>query len=160
MKLYCPILVDSDFLPARCMHRSMLDGRDASPHLRWSDVPPETKSFSLQIVDLDGNTSPLVLWVLINIPASGRELVENASLETRLIPGGAVQLTNTGGNQRYEGPVLSRDAEPHRIQCELFALSVDRLNIGVFTPAEERQKLIDEHTLQTARLVAVATRTR
>ncbi|MGA9118153.1 MAG: YbhB/YbcL family Raf kinase inhibitor-like protein [Bacteroidota bacterium] len=160
MKLYCPILVGEQYLPARCMHRTMQDGRDASPPLLWSDAPAAVKSFSLQISDLDAGTAPLSLWVLINIPFAVRELYENASLVTKFIPGGSVQLTNSQGNQRYDGPNLARDAEPHRITIELFALSVDRLNIGVFSSAEERLNVIGQKTIQKVALEVLATRSR
>ncbi|HTX99907.1 MAG TPA: YbhB/YbcL family Raf kinase inhibitor-like protein [Bacteroidota bacterium] len=160
MNVYCPILVGGQYLPARSMNRSMPGGRDESPRIEWSDVPTETKSFCLTISDLDAGPQPQTLWSIINIPFEIRAFLPNASLATELLPSECVQLTNALGNQRYDGPSLLPDSPPHRISFELIALSVQKLNVGLFTPVEERLKTIRSKMIDRASLDAMATRSR
>ncbi len=160
MNVFCPILVGGQFLPARSMNRAMPGGRDESPRIEWSDVPAQTKSFCLTVSDLDAGPSPQTLWSIINIPFETRSLLPNASLATEHLPSECVQLTNTIGNQRYDGPNLLPDSNPHRISFELTALSVQKLNVGLFTPVDERLKAIQSKTIERAVLNAVATRSR
>lgn len=158
MIVYCPILLGGQYLPTRSMNRATTGGRDESPHIEWSDVPPLAKSFCLSLTDLDALPQPQTLWMVINIPYSVRALFPNASLATELLPSETVQLTNGLGNQRYDGPTLAQDSEAHRILIELRALSLPKLNIGLFTPPDERQKIIASKTIEVASLVALATR--
>ncbi len=160
MNIFCPTLVGGEFLPARSMNRAMPGGHDESPGLEWSDVPPQTRSFCLTITDIDAGSAPRVLWSLINIPYEIRLLPSNASYSTDLLPSECVQLTNTAGNQRYDGPTIVVDGQAHAIVIELFALSVQKLNIGLFTPADERLKAIRSKTLERTTLTVTATRTR
>lgn len=158
MIVYCPILVGGQYLPARSMNRAMTGGRDESPHVEWSDVPPQAKSYCLTVLDLDALPQPQTLWLVINIPFAVRALFPNASLATELLPADCVQLTNSLGNQRYDGPRLAQDSEAHRISFELRAVSLPKLNIGLFTPADERLKIISSHTIDPVTLTALATR--
>ncbi len=160
MNVFCPILVGGQYLPARSMNRAMPGGRDESPRIEWSDVPPQAKSFCIAMTDLDAGPPPQTLWFIINIPFETRSLLSNASLATELLPAESVQLTNTIGNQRYDGPNLAPDSLPHRITFELIALSVPKLNVGLFTPAEERMKAIRSKTIDRVVLTVTATRSR
>ena len=76
--------------------RSEFDGRDVSPHLRWSGEPPGTRSFAVSVVDPDvpadrtrmgveglalGDDEPRVEfahWLVTDIPADVHELPEGA----------------------------------------------------------------------------------
>ena len=160
MRVYCPILVGENFLPARCMNRSMQGGHDESPHIVWSDVPQDAKSYCLLLTDLDSGSPARTLWMIINIPFSVRALLPNASLATEYLPAECVQLTNAMGNQWYDGPELLADSDPHRICFELTAVSIENLNLGPYAPAEERMKIIGAKTIERAVLNVVATRTR
>jgi Raf kinase inhibitor-like YbhB/YbcL family protein len=56
------------------------DGEHASPALRWSSVPPGTRSFALVSTDPDAPlTHGFDHWVLYNIPAATTELAKGAS---------------------------------------------------------------------------------
>ena len=78
-------------------------GNDISPALRWSDVPPNTKSFALICEDPDAPLGVFTHWVLYNLPPTVTELPEEVSAEGRLA-NGAIQGRNDFKRIGYGGP--------------------------------------------------------
>jgi Raf kinase inhibitor-like YbhB/YbcL family protein len=98
------------------------DGKDVSPPLQWSEVPPSTKSFALICDDPDAPRGTWVHWVLFNIPADVQELKEGMTSREGL-PAGARQGKNDFGNLGYGGPAPPR-GKPHRYFFKLYALDI------------------------------------
>lgn len=147
-----------------------------NPQLAWSDVPDGTRSFALVCVDPDVPTVPemvgrddvaipleqprgdFIHWVMVDIPASLREIAAGSCSEgfsargkqPPMGPAGARQGMNdyTGwfaGNpdmaglyRGYDGPYPPfNDERVHRYFFRLFALDVGRLQVeGDFTAAD------------------------
>jgi len=98
------------------------DGADQTPALHWSDPPAETKSFALVIDDPDAPSGTFRHWGVFDIPSSARSIGGNQRLGT--------EVTNDFGKAGYGGPCPPRGHGPHHYHFKLFALNVDRLNLG------------------------------
>ena len=96
------------------------DGKNVSPPLRWSDPPPETKSFALICDDPDAPRGTWVHWVLFNLPAEKRQLEESVPAQKGLDEG-AKQGKNDFGKVGYGGPSPPA-GKPHRYFFKLYAL--------------------------------------
>ena len=133
--------------------RYTCEGGDISPPLTWASAPPGTKSYALIVEDPDAPdpakpTRVVSHWVLYNIPATARELVEDASRSG--LPAGAVQGSNERKTQAYMGPCppIGR----HRYFFKLFAL--DSALSALKNPTKaELQQAMKGHVLGTAELV-------
>jgi hypothetical protein len=92
------------------------EGKDMSPPLAWSGVPPETKELALICDDPDAPMAePFVHWVLYKIPAGTESLPEGSSA-------GAVEGANGFGNVGYGGPMPPPGHGTHHYHFRVYAL--------------------------------------
>lgn len=163
-------------------NRPVVDGPNRNPHLAWDDVPGGTQSFVLICVDDDvpsvfddANRAGRVIahdlsrrdfihWVMIDIPASLREIAAG-SCSDGVRPGGKRQPSGPAGTRQgvndfsspgadhygYDGPCPPwNDAIVHRYVFTVYALDVPRLAIeGRFGGADARRAM-DGHVLAQA----------
>ncbi len=97
------------------------EGRDVSPALSWSGVPPEAKSLALIVDDPDAPDPAAprrvwVHWVLYDLPPDAGGLAEGL----RALPEGTQQGLNDWQRKGYGGPCppIGR----HRYFFKLYAL--------------------------------------
>lgn len=102
--------------------RFTCDGADRSPALRWGDPPPATKSFALVIDDPDAPSGTFRHWGIYDIPGSTRGIAEGERI--------GKEVANDFGKAGYGGPCPPKGHGPHHYHFKLFALNVDRLNLG------------------------------
>jgi len=113
-------------------------GADASPELRWSNVPEGAASFVLIVHDVDaaiGNgTDDLLHWMVWNIPATVTSLHEATPGRSQMADG-TRQISATG--PYYRGPGASASGPAHHYLFELFALDsmLDVAAVGASPPA-------------------------
>jgi Raf kinase inhibitor-like YbhB/YbcL family protein len=105
-------------------------GKNLSPEIAWSGAPVETKSFALTVWDSDAPKSGgFYHWMIVNIPSSAHHLPIGAgNPNKRLLPAGAIQLTNEYGEPGYGGP-CPPGHELHHYHFSLYALRTDHLPI-------------------------------
>lgn len=96
------------------------DGEDVSPPLRWSEPARPAVSFAVISDDPDAPVGTWVHWVLFNLPAETRELVENAEGASGL-PAGALQGVTDFRRLGYGGP-CPPPGKPHRYFFKVYAL--------------------------------------
>lgn len=171
-------------------------GKNLNPQLAWSEVPEGTQSFALICHDPDvpsrgddvnqeGRTVPASLprvdffhWVLINLPASLRE-IRAGEFSTEVVPRGKPGPQTLHGAQHgindytnwfagdndmrgdyygYDGPCPPwNDEIPHRYVFTLYALDVPSLPLtGKITGAQARDAL-QGHVLAEAALTGTYT---
>jgi Raf kinase inhibitor-like YbhB/YbcL family protein len=82
-------------------------------------------------------------WVLYNLPAATRELVENASKGA--LPAGSVQGTNDFGKIGYGGPAPP-PGKPHRYYFKLTALDIE-LSLPAGAKRQDVLKAMEGHVL-------------
>ena len=122
-------LKESGRLPeAQVLNGMGYTGGNLSPHLAWEGAPKGTKSFVVTLYDPDAPTgSGWWHWVVINIPATAKELPAGSGGGSNL-PAGAVQTRTDFGTPGYGGaaPPAGRT---HRYVLTIHALKVERLDI-------------------------------
>jgi Raf kinase inhibitor-like YbhB/YbcL family protein len=92
--------------------------------LRWSDIPPNTKSFALICEDPDVPLGVFTHWALYNLPPTVTELPEGVSAERRLA-NGAIQGQNDFKHIGYRGPCPPPKDGAHRYFFRLYALDAE-----------------------------------
>jgi Raf kinase inhibitor-like YbhB/YbcL family protein len=113
-------------------------GQNVSPALTWSNVPPGTKSLSLQIHDPDAPTgSGFWHWAVYDMPPGTTGLAQGAGNSPATLPPGAYggntdffDTGATGVNGNYGGPCPPAGDAPHHYIFTLYALSVDQLAVA------------------------------
>jgi Raf kinase inhibitor-like YbhB/YbcL family protein len=136
------------------------DGRNISPPLAWSGIPPEAKSLALIVDDPDAPDPAApkmtwVHWVLYNIPVSAQGLAENIAAAS--LPAGTREGLNDWGRQGYGGPCppIGR----HRYYFKLYAL--DTVLGDLQSPTKEQvEQALKGHILAKAQLVGLYQRSR
>lgn len=142
LELTSPAFMDGGFIPIRYTCK----GSDISPALKWTGVPPATKSFALIMDDPDAPRGTWDHWILYNIPANVTEIPEDpVTLHKETQVG-----LNSWKKNAYGGPCPPSGI--HRYFFKLFALDT------VLTPKKnmtkaELLKATQGHVLASAELV-------
>jgi Raf kinase inhibitor-like YbhB/YbcL family protein len=129
------------------------DGRDFSPPLSWSGLPPGTKSLALIVDDPDAPDPRApkmtwVHWVLYNIPTEAKDMEENAG--DGGLPAGTMEGVNDWGRTGYGGPCppIGR----HRYFYKLYALGIVLPDLD-HPKKEELLQVMRGHILGQAELI-------
>ena len=99
-------------------------GDDISPPLEWSDPPRGTQSLALIVYSspLPDGGGNWVQWILFNIPAETRILVEGfPANDSGMITDGSEHFQNSWGEMKYGGP-SPQHVETQRYYFILYAL--------------------------------------
>ena len=127
------------------------DGDDLSPALRWSDIPPNTKSFVLICEDPDAPSGTFTHWVLYNLPPTATEMPEGVSAEARLA-NGAIQGRNDFKRIGYGSPCPPPKDSAHRYFFRLYALDTE-LQLQAGARREDIVLAMNSHVLATGHLM-------
>jgi Raf kinase inhibitor-like YbhB/YbcL family protein len=127
------------------------EGKDVSPPLAWSDIPPGTKSLALIVDDPDAPDPAApkmtwVHWVLYNLPPTSDSLPEGA----KTLPAGGKEGVNDWKRTGYGGPCppIGR----HRYFHKLYALDTVLPDLKQPTKAK-LEEAMKGHILSEARLM-------
>jgi hypothetical protein len=105
-------------------------GRNLSPELTWSLLPPETTRLLLAVEDLDVPTSKPAVHCLVLVDPSRLDDPDHlpaGALSARR-PGAGVQILRSAIMRGYQGPEPLKGHGPHRYTFQLFALSGERIS--------------------------------
>jgi len=98
-------------------------GEGLSPAITWSNTPPGTQSFVLNMHDMEvvrnKTTDDQAHWVVWNIPATSTGLPEGVPKGSQLADG-SYQISATGA--MYRGPGAPANGPPHHYMFEIYAL--------------------------------------
>jgi len=127
-------------------------GKNMSPQISWSDVPPNTKSFAFTVYDPDAPTgSGWWHWVVVNIPAFYKELPANFGVqESSVINDGTNQIRNDFGMYKFGGPCPPQGDKPHRYVFTIYALRTDKLDLKNDVTAAFAGFMINRNTIAKA----------
>jgi Raf kinase inhibitor-like YbhB/YbcL family protein len=123
-------------------------GKNISVPLAWRNVPPGTKSFALSMVDPHPVAQNWVHWLVINLPANATSLEEGAS--GKKMPSGSVELKNSFGDIGYGGPQPPKGTGDHPYVFTLYALKVEKIDLGANTSLAAFKKALEGKTLGSA----------
>jgi Raf kinase inhibitor-like YbhB/YbcL family protein len=98
-----PVFSDSLTSGAPVPVQFTCDGADRSPHLRWGEPPPGTKSFAVVMDDPDAPRGVFTHLLVYSLLANARSLPEGVERLDRL-DNGAAQGKNDAGTVGYRGP--------------------------------------------------------
>jgi Raf kinase inhibitor-like YbhB/YbcL family protein len=123
-------------------------GENISLPLTWKNIPSGTKSFALSMVDPHPVAQNWVHWLIINIPANVTSIDEGAS--KKKMPSGLVELKNSFGDIGYGGPQPPKGTGDHPYVVTIYALKVERLDLGVNTSLAVFIKEIEGKVIRSA----------
>jgi len=129
-------------------------GEGTSPAITWTNVPPGTQSFFLNMHDMEvvrnKTTDDQAHWVVWNIPGTSTGLPEGVAKGAQL-PDGSYQISATG--LVYRGPGAPANGPQHHYMFELYALDT-KLDVQPSADAFETRtnvmKAIQGHILGKA----------
>ncbi len=105
-------------------------GEQVSPELKWSNVPPGTQSFVINMLDPDVSiqrgTETQPHWIVWNIPGTATGMPEGVKVGGDL-PDGSHQISATG--PQYRGPGAAANGPLHHYTFEVYALDVPKLDV-------------------------------
>ncbi|MBV8801518.1 MAG: YbhB/YbcL family Raf kinase inhibitor-like protein [Gammaproteobacteria bacterium] len=128
------------------------DGKDSSPELSWSNPPAKTKSFVLIVSDPDAPNGTFYHWIVYNIPATTKELLEG----TTTFPPNTLIGTNSKGEKKYSGPCPPRGSA-HTYHLALYALD-NTLTLPAGVEGKTVEASIKNHVLKKAEMTTVYSR--
>ena len=134
------------------------EGKDLSPPLEWSNLPPGTKSLALIVDDPDAPdpAAPKMIWVhwvLYNLPATSAGLPEGV----KTLPAGTKEGMNDSKRTGYGGPCppIGR----HRYFHKLYAL--DTVLPDLKQPTKARlEEAMKGHVIGEAQLMGTYQKSR
>jgi hypothetical protein len=154
MRISSPAFTDQGAIPALYT----CEGKDISPPLAWSDVPPGAKSLALIVDDPDAPDPAApkmtwVHWILYNLPATSTGLPEGV----KTLPAGTKEGLNDWKRTGYGGPCppIGR----HRYFHKLYALDIMLPDLRQPTKAA-LETAMKGHIIGQAQLVGTYQKTR
>jgi Raf kinase inhibitor-like YbhB/YbcL family protein len=130
---------NGEFIPAKYT----CDGANISPPLRWNGIPEGAKTLVLIADDPDASGRTFVHWVIYNIPAHEKELLEGVT-PNRNIPEEVLMGTNDFGHIGYGGPCPPPGT--HRYFFKLYALN-SPLHLEAGATKNQVLKAMEKHIL-------------
>jgi Raf kinase inhibitor-like YbhB/YbcL family protein len=126
--------------------RYTCDGSDTSPALNWDEPPAGTLSFALVVDDPDAPSGLFRHWGAYDIPADTRGIDADQAIGR--------QAVNDFGKSGYGGPCPPPGHGPHHYHFKLFALDVDRLELGDGPKVADVESEAKKHALAVGEIVA------
>lgn len=129
-------------------------GENVSPALSWSNVPEGTKSFAITMYDPDAPTgSGWWHWIVFNIPSSVISIPSNAS-KTGTLPKGSIEAVTSYGTHGFGGACPPKGHKAHRYVFTVYALDVEKLDLGADAGREIVGFNINAHTIQKSSIIS------
>jgi Raf kinase inhibitor-like YbhB/YbcL family protein len=150
MKITSPAFENGTSIPTKYAYEGVEGGQNVSLPFSWTDVPGNTKSFALSIVDPHPVAKNWVHWFVINIPKDAVGLAEGASGKS--MPKGSKELFNTYGTKGYGGPEPPPGSGAHPYVVTLYALDVDSLGLTDKTMLPMFLKALEGRVVGTAKM--------
>lgn len=120
------------------------DGENTSPPLTITNIPSQTKSLAISLLDPDALVGTFTHWLMWNIPINTVEIVEGKP------PKEAIEGANDFGNIGYGGPCPPNDT--HRYVFKVTALD-SLLKLPAKANIEDFTSAIKGHIITEAQLI-------
>lgn len=153
MRLSSKAFDDGKLIPTKYAHQGVAGGKNISLPLVWSNAPQDIKSFALSMVDPHPVARDWVHWLVINIPHGESSITEGTS--GKKMPPGVKELYNSYGELGYGGPQPPKGSGPHPYIITLYALNIEKLDLGANTSLTAFIKVLEGKTLATAEITGI-----
>ena len=141
--------------PAQVYDESGCHGGNTSPALSWDHPPGGTRSFAVLMFDQDAPGGGWWHWAVFDIPTGVTSLRSGAGTPARrLLPQGAIQVSNDWGSQGYGGP-CPPPGPPHHYRLMLYALRVAKLGLDGNASAAQVAAKVRADALAAAEIVGL-----
>ncbi|MCX7678356.1 MAG: YbhB/YbcL family Raf kinase inhibitor-like protein [Spirochaetes bacterium] len=120
MKISSKSFPNGGFIPPKFAMKAIAGGQNISPHILIEEIPANTQSLAIAMVDRHPIARNWVHWMVANIPPSAAEIQEGASGK---MPKGSVELENTFGFEGYGGPQPPKGSGVHSYEITVYCLS-------------------------------------
>jgi hypothetical protein len=144
MKIQSPAFADNQKIPSKYT----CEGKNISPPLEFSDLPPSTKSIALIVEDPDAPSGTFDHWIVWNLPPSTTHLSEGAAVP--------FQGRNHYGKAQYNGP-CPPPGKPHRYFFKAYALDT-LLNLSQGIAKADLEEAMKGHIITKSELVGLYAR--
>lgn len=148
---------NSEKIPVKYANVGFPGGENISPPYNWSDIPGNTKSFALAIIDRHPVANNFVHWLVIDIPANITGLNEGVSLTDKM-PNGSKELLTTYGRPGYGGPRPPAGTGDHPYEATVWVLNVQKLGLSVNASIGEFNTAIEGMIIDSATLTGMLAR--
>ncbi len=138
-------------IPAKYAYQGVEGGKNISLPFTWTEVPGNTKSLALSIIDPHPVAKNWVHWFIVNIPKDITALTEGSSGKT--MPKGSKELFNTYGSLGYGGPEPPKGSGAHPYVTTLYALNVEKLDLPEKSSLSTFQKILEGKVIATAKTI-------
>jgi hypothetical protein len=128
-------------------------GKNISIPLSWKNIPAGTKSLALSVIDPHPVAQNWVHWFVINIPKDVTAIEEGSS--GKKMPKGSVELKNSFGGIGYGGPQPPPGTGDHPYVVTVYALNVEKLDLGVNTTLAAFKKAIEGKAIESASITGM-----
>jgi hypothetical protein len=141
MKLFIDDIADNGKLPKKCT----CDAQGISPLIKWQDIPEETKSLALTVIDPDAVGGTFIHWLVCDIIPSVSSIPEAGPP-----PQGSREISNSSAGSNYY-PACPPSGE-HRYIFTLYALNKETLeNVSM----DNFVSMAETHALDKAEITAL-----
>jgi hypothetical protein len=147
MRLYSPAFQDQATIPVKHVMPGA-GGKNVSIPYAWEDVPEETKSLALALIDPHPVANNWIHWLVINIPAQTTTMSEGASGQQ--MPEGSNELHNSFGQPGYGGPQPPAGTGAHPYVATMYALNVESLDLPYNASLDQFYQAIEGKVLDQA----------
>lgn len=144
MQLTSPSFIHNEYIPIQYTG----EGKDLSPPLAWTNVPPGTRSLALICNDPDAPKGTWDHWILYNIPPSLNHIEEGG----KNLPSDVHFGKNSWGKLNYGGP--RPPSGTHHYHFTLYALDTE-LNLPSGLTKDKLKKAMEGHILTTVTLTGL-----
>ena len=135
--------------------RYTCDGRNVSPPLQWTGVPPEARSLVLMVDDPDAPSGDWVHWIVYDLPPGMTALAED--VPATAAPGETgKQGVNDFKKPGYGGP-CPPGGKAHRYFFRLYALDA-ALDLKSGATKKEVAAAMARHIVAQTQLMGIYTR--
>ncbi len=151
-KLYSPTFQNNGKIPVKYCDFGIKGGQNISIPIKWENVPHNTQSLFLVIVDPHPVARNWIHWIIKDIPIDTFEIVENAS-NTKTLPQKAIELKGTQGDNFYHGPQPPKGTGSHPYEIHLYALNTNDFTISDQPNWQEIQNTLSPITIKESVLI-------
>ncbi|MBQ2983706.1 MAG: YbhB/YbcL family Raf kinase inhibitor-like protein [Candidatus Gastranaerophilales bacterium] len=150
-KLRSENLIHNAQLPNNQVYKTFgCNGGNLSPQLSWKNAPINTKSFALICHDPDApKENGWYHWLVVNISKDITEVGEGQKIQTGFET--VTDFKKTG----YDGACPPVGHGIHHYNFTIYALDVEKLDIGTNSSPVEVEKLVKEHSIASSTITAV-----
>ncbi len=145
IKVTSNAFTDGAMIPAKYS----CDGENASPHLKWENMPANAKTIAIIADDPDAPGGTWVHWLIFNLPANVKELPDGVAPE-----GNASAVARQGTNDfkkiGYGGPCPPSGV--HRYFFKVYGLDTE-LSLNAGATKEDLMKAMEGHVVAEGQIV-------